>query len=125
MGTSIRIFIFCLYGAVIYASELSLMLSPVEENALLRAQKQGRNEKKAHAQGNELLRLDGIIYNHQTSWTIWLNGRSIKPGQKLENLRIVKVTPYAVDLIWNPNPGTYHQVCLKPSESYYRSKDVH
>jgi hypothetical protein len=101
------------------------MLSPVEENALLRAQKQGGNEKTAHAQRNELLRLDGIIYNHQTSWTIWLNGRSVKPGQKLENLRIVKVTPYTVDLIWNPNPGTYHQVCLKPSESYHKSKDVH
>lgn len=125
MVTSIRIFIFCLFGAFIYASELSIMLSPVEEDALLRAQKQAGNNKKGYVQRDELLRLDGIIYNHQTSWTIWLNGRSIKPGQKVENLRIIKVTPYKVDLIWNPSPGAFHQVCLKPSESYHQSKEVY
>jgi hypothetical protein len=69
----------------------------------------------------ESLRLDGIIYSHQKSWTIWLNGRSIKPGQKVEALRIVKVTPEVVELIWSPNPGEYHQISLRPNEVFQTS----
>jgi hypothetical protein len=76
-----------------------------------------------HGQGGKLtnLRLDGIIYTNQNSWTIWVNGRSIKPGQKVDAFRIVKVTPESVELIWCPTRGDHHQVSLRPNEAYQPS----
>ena len=111
MGASLKIPL-CFLGAAIQASEISLMLSPTEEAALTQAQDQNRT-KNANT-----LRLNGIIYTGPTSWTIWLNGRPIKAGEAVETLRILKVTPDSVDMIWNPTLDQQHQICLKPNEEF-------
>lgn len=102
----------CFLGAVIQASEISLMLSPAEEAALTQAQDQAR------AKNANTLRLNGIIYTDPTSWTIWINGRPIKAGETVETLRILKVTPDSVDMIWSPTPDQHHQISLKPNEEF-------
>ena len=114
-------FILCLVCCVAHASDLCLMLSKAEEAALIQAQEKARKGNRGQAKSPETLRLDGIIYSHQKSWTIWLNGRSIKPGQVVDALRIVNVTPESVEVIWSPKPNQHHQVCLKPNEVFQTS----
>ena len=109
-----KILIFCFMGFVTYASDLCVMLSPVEEGALIRAQ-----ERACQVKDSATLRLDGIIYTHQESWTIWLNGRSIKAGESVDTLHILKVTPESVEVIWNPKLGQRHQISLKPNEIFH------
>jgi len=124
MDSSVKALIpyfFCCAG---HCAELSIMLSASEEAAIIRAQEQARTGNKGPGPTSGSLRLDGIIYSHQNSWTVWLNGHVIKPGQKIETIRIVKVTPDTVDLIWSPNPGEYHQISLKPNEVFQPSTIV-
>lgn len=111
-----KIFPLCLICCATHASDICLMLSPAEEAALMWAQDQARKGKQIKNPNN--LRLDGIIYSHQTSWTIWLNGRSIKAGESVDALRILKVTPESVEVIWSPKPDQHHQICLKPNEVF-------
>lgn len=104
-----------------YASDLCLMLSPEEESALTRAQEQA--SKIGHTkEPPPVLRLDGIIYSHPKSWTIWLNGRSIKAGESIDALRILNVTPESVDIVWNPKPDQQHQIRLRPNEIFQGGK---
>jgi hypothetical protein len=106
------------------SSDLCLMLSTAEESALLRAQEQARKSHNELPKNPIKLRLDGIIYSNHKSWTIWLNGRSIKPGQKVDALRILAVTPESVQLIWCPKPGETHQICLRPNEIFQTSNTL-
>lgn len=112
MDSSIKALIFCLASSSIEASDLCLMLSPQEEAAITRAQKQTGN-RSGYAKSPTSLRLDGIIYSHPKSWAIWLNGRSIKAGESVESIRILKVTPESIDIIWSPKPDQHHRIFLK------------
>jgi hypothetical protein len=120
MGSSLKISLFLLW-TVTHASPMSLMLSPVEEAALAHAQDQARINKGT--KNANILRLNGIIYTHPTSWTIWINGRPIKAGEVVEALQILKVTSDSVELIWTPKPDQHHHICLKPNE-VFQNKDV-
>jgi len=121
MGSSLKISL-CLVSATIHASDISLMLSPAEEAALTRAQAQARTN--TDAKNSTMLRLNGIIYTHPTSWTIWINGRPIKAGEAIDTLQILKVTPDSVELIWSPKPGQHHQICLKPNEVFQNTNTL-
>ncbi len=107
----------CFVCGVANASDLCIMLSPAEEAALMRAQEQAR-KSGGQAKNPHALRLDGIIYTHQKSWTIWLNGRSIKAGEFVDAFRILNVTPESVEVIWIPKADQRHQLCLKPNEVF-------
>ena len=111
MGSSIKIPLYLLWAAT-HASEMSLMLSSTEEAALIQAQDRART---SNPNG---LRLNGIIYSHPTSWTIWINGRPIKAGEVVETFNILKVTPDSVEMIWAPKPDQHHQIFLKPNEVF-------
>lgn len=122
MDSSIKCFLLCFVSFATYGSDISLMLSPAEEGALTRAQEQSHKKGDKDVKNSEKLRLDGIIFSHQNSWTIWLNGRSIKQGQKIDTLRIVMVTPDTVDLVWCPKPGgESYEISLKPNEVFQAS----
>lgn len=112
-----KILIFCIIVCVTYASDLCLMLSPEEEAALTHAQDRAR-KGGGQTKNFSTLRLDGIIYIHQKSWTIWLNGRAIKAGESVDTLRILNVTPESVEVIWSPKPDQHHQISLKPNEVF-------
>jgi hypothetical protein len=99
------------------ASDLCLMLTPEEETAITYAQQQADKGGK-YTKIPTSLRLDGIIYSDPESWVIWLNGRSIRAGESVDSIRILKVTPEAVTLIWFPKPDQGHQICLKPNGSF-------
>ncbi|MGV8949121.1 MAG: hypothetical protein ACOH2E_07165 [Candidatus Paracaedibacter sp.] len=121
MGSSLKISL-CLLWVTTRASAMSLMLSPVEEAALIHAQDQARTNKGS--KNSNILRLNGIIYTHPTSWTIWINGCSIKAGEVVEALQILKVTSDSVELIWNPKADLHHHICLKPNE-VFQNTDIH
>lgn len=121
MDTSLRVLIFWLMACIVNASDLCIMLSSTEEAALIRAQEQAKMGERGQGANPINLRLDGIIYTDQNSWTIWLNGRTIKPGQKIDALRIVKVTPESVELMWYPKRGEHHQISLRLNEAYQSS----
>jgi hypothetical protein len=96
---------------------LSILFSPEENAAIARALDTHKKSKISYK-----LCLNGIIYTNQKSWTIWLNGQLIKTGQSLETLRllkvrIVKVTPESVEVLWTPKPNHSHHVCLKLNET--------
>ncbi len=119
MDSSLKISL-CFLWVTTYASDVTLMLSPTEEAALTRAQDQARTNKDT--KNSNMLRLNGIIYTHPTSWTIWINGRPIKAGEAVETLQILKVTPDSVEVIWSPKPDQHHQICLKPNEVFQSTK---
>lgn len=118
MDSSIKAIIFMCLCEVCYATDFSLMLSAVEEDALNIAQKRAQSAINKQVTDPTSLRLDGIVYNHQKSWTIWINGELIRPGLKYNTIRIIKVTSEMVELIWNPSPEVSHQVCLRPNEVF-------
>ena len=124
MDSSLRVLILWFVCCACNGSDLCLMLSASEEAALMRAQEQARKGNSGLPINSIKLRLDGIIYTNQKSWTIWLNGRSIKPGQKVDALRILSVTPESVELIWCPRPGETHQICLRPNEVFQTSNTL-
>ncbi|MBX9804626.1 MAG: hypothetical protein K2Y18_02605 [Alphaproteobacteria bacterium] len=108
--------LFCLMICSAQASDLCLMLSSTEEEAIKTALEQAQN--RGQIKGATQVRLDGIIYTNPTSWTIWLNGRVLKAGETSSIFRILKVTPNSVELIWSPKPDQHHQVCLKINEAF-------
>lgn len=112
-----KMLLFFLICRAIQASDLCLMLNPEEEAALAHAEEQARKggtqSKNPHA-----LRLDGIIYSHPKSWTIWINGRSIKAGDSMDTLRILHVTPESVEGVWTPSAGQNYPFSLKPNEVF-------
>lgn len=122
MDSSLKIPLF-LFWTTAQASDMSLMLSPTEESALTHAQELAQTSKKN--KNSNTLHLNGIIYTHQTSWTIWINGRPIKAGEVVETLQILKVTPDSVELIWSPQPDQHHQICLKPNEVFQSTSPTH
>ena len=107
--------------STVQASDLCLMLSPVEEAAISRAQEKAQGIGSGQTQKQISMRLDGIIYTHEKSWTIWINGRAIKSGQKVEGLRILKVTPDFIEAIWSPKPDEHYEIFLKPNEVFSQS----
>jgi hypothetical protein len=115
-------FLLCLLLTATHASDMSLMLSSIEEAALTHAQEQARTSKEI--KNSNTVRLNGIIYTHPTSWTVWINGRPIKAGKVVETLQILKVTPDSVEMIWRPRPGQHHQICLKPNEVFHGTEAV-
>ena len=124
MDSSIKALILCCLCWGSYASDFNMMLTSAEEAALKRAQEQAQKATSSQSKGPEKLRLDGIVYINQKSWTIWLNGRSIKPGQRIEALRILRVTPESVELIWCPSPDERHQLFLTPNEVFQLSSTL-
>lgn len=102
------------------ASDICLMLSQAEQTAIKGALENAQEEKQPHKPN--ILRLDGIIYTDQDSWTIWLNGRPIKSGESFDDLRILKVTADSVEIIWSPKPDQHHQIRLKPNEVFKTTK---
>lgn len=121
MDSSLKFFL-CLLWTATHASDMSLMLSPIEEAALTHAQEQARTSKEIKK--SNILHLNGIIYTHPTSWTVWINGRPIKAGEVVEALQILKVTPDSVEMIWRARSGQHHQICLKPNEVFQGTEAV-
>jgi hypothetical protein len=118
MDSPLKVIILTFLFNTCYALDGSLMLSSTEEDALTQAQQQAKISTKGQEIKHTSLRLDGIIYSHQKSWTIWLNGRPIKAGQKIDKLQIKKVTPDTVELIWSPSSDHSYSVCLKTNEVF-------
>jgi hypothetical protein len=121
MDPSMRILLFFFTCWIAEASDLCLMLSAEEETMLADAEGQAR-KGKVQGKDSHALRLDGIIYSHPKSWTIWINGRPIKSGDSIDTLRILNVTPESVEGIWTPNTGQSHPFSLKPHEVFEGSK---
>lgn len=109
---------FCLICGAAYASGLSLMLTPDEESALVQAEERSKKGAGESGQIPHALRLDGIIYSHPESWTIWLNGRPIKAGESIDSLHILSVTPESVEIVWCPKPGQRHEILLRPNDTF-------
>lgn len=100
-----------------WSNDICLMLSPSEKIAVFQARAQAYREAEAH--NSRMLCLNGIIYTDKNSWTIWINGRSIKPGEYVDGIRILTVTPDSVTLLWTPQPHQQHQIVLKPNQIFY------
>ena len=109
-------FMMTLYGNQLHASDICLLLDALEEKALLQAQQ--TNQRAYNARKPASLRLNGIIFRDESSWMIWLNGRPLKSGETIENIRILVVKPESVELIWNPCPGQSHHITLRPNEEF-------
>jgi len=109
---------FCLICCAAIASDLSLMLTPEEESALTQAEEKASKNADAIKQAPHALRLDGIIYNHSKSWTIWLNGRPIKAGESINRLHILNVTPESVEIVWCPKPDQRYRILLRPCDIF-------
>ena len=108
--------LFPLMCCATHASDLCIMLSSTEEEAIKTALEQAQN--RGQIKGGTQIRLDGIIYTNPSSWTIWLNGRAVKAGESSPTFHILNVTPNSVELIWSPKPDQRHQVCLKINEAF-------
>jgi hypothetical protein len=100
-----------------WPNDICLMLSPSEKIAVSQARAQAYREAEAH--NSRMLCLNGIIYTDKNSWTIWINGRSIKPGEYVDGIRILTVTPDSVTLLWTPQPHQQHQIILRPNQIFY------
>lgn len=47
---------------------------------------------------NGEVRLDGILYQSETEWTIWLNGQPYSPKHHPDNIVILEVSPHRVEI---------------------------
>lgn len=51
------------------------------------------------------LRLDAILFVSLQQWTVWLNGEPVTPDATPQGIRIARVTPQLVEIVWQPDPG--------------------
>lgn len=89
-------FFFILFRAV-WAD--SLMLSPAELEAIGIKNDAPFSSEENSKKETSKLRLDGIIYQNEENWCIWLNGQRFSFGQHPVQYKISKVTPDTVELI--------------------------
>ncbi|GAA0597541.1 hypothetical protein GCM10009099_38470 [Caenispirillum bisanense] len=64
------------------------------------------------------LYLSGIVYGGVGDWTVWLNGRPLRPAEPKGNLfEVIEVTPRQVVLLvaWG---DTTRQVVLEPNQTF-------
>ena len=112
-----RTFFGILFCKTVWSADICLMLTPSERIAVSQAQAQAHKQTEAH--NSRRLCLNGIIYTNEGSWTIWINGRSIKPGEYVDGIRILNVTPDSVEIVWKPKPQQQHQIILRPGQIFY------
>lgn len=106
------LFLFLLCNAA-HAAEwprASLFLSAREEQ-----QAQSAARQAFPAGGG--LRLGAILYFGEDDWTLWLQGEKWRPDTRRDDLRILSVTPQAVELIWRDENGEDVKLTLHPNES--------
>lgn len=46
--------------------------------------------------------LTSIVFVSPDDWTFWLNDKRMRAGEKMTGLKVEKITPEYVDLIWEP-----------------------
>jgi hypothetical protein len=63
------------------------------------------------------LRLGAILYFGEDDWTLWLQGEKWRPDTRRDDIRILSVTPQAVELIWRDENGEEVKLKLHPNES--------
>jgi hypothetical protein len=103
-------------ASVTRAADICLLLSPFEEAAIRQALDK-RNLPKKHLPPSSL-RLNGIIFNNETFWTIWLNDQAISYGENVKDFRIIRVTDQNVELLWTVDDETHHQIILRAGETF-------
>lgn len=89
--------------AVFYGQVMadSMMLSPAELEAIGLATDEASLAKQAplkETKGTKL-RLDGIVFNGQDDWSIWLNGQRFSNGEHPDHYKIVKVGHNRVEIL--------------------------
>jgi hypothetical protein len=79
----------------------SMMLSPAELDAIGLAAAATKPEELTSGSpaDNSKLRLDGIVFQGEKNWCIWLNGQRFVCGQHPSNFKIVKVCHDCVEMI--------------------------
>lgn len=79
----------------------SMMLSTAELEAIGIVSKKAKPDEimSATETHNSKLRLDGIIFQGEKNWAIWLNGQRFSCGQHPANYKIVKVCHNCVEII--------------------------
>ncbi len=112
-----RTFLGILFCGAAWSSDICLMLNPSEKIAVSQAHAQAHRQAEAH--NSNMLCLNGIIYTDESSWTIWINGRSIKPGEYVDGIRILTVSPDSVEIVWTPKLRQQHQIVLRPNQIFY------
>ena len=65
------------------------------------------------------IHLGAVLYYGPDDWTVWLQNERWTPATSHNDLRIVKVAPGAVDLIWTPatDPAP-HAISLQPYQTF-------
>lgn len=79
----------------------SMMLSPAELAAIGVVSDNEKPQELTSLIGvnNAKIRLDGIIFQGEKDWCIWLNGQRFSCGQNPSNYKIVKVCPDCVEMV--------------------------
>lgn len=78
------------------ASEMPIMLSPVEFEAIGLAIDQAKSLPPDRR--SELPRLEGIFFKNEQEWVIWLNGQVYYPQQNCSWYKILKVSAQTVTI---------------------------
>ena len=75
------------------------MLTPTELEAIgIPPQERGSSPKETENPGAKL-RLDGIIYQNDDKWCIWLDGQRFSKGQHPPHYKVVKVSHDRIEVV--------------------------
>ena len=99
----------------------SMMLSPAELDAIGLAAAATKSEELTIGSpaNNSKLRLDGIVFQGEKNWCIWLNGQRFVCGQHPSNFKIVKVCHDCVEMIATDAPESQAvPITLRPGQTH-------
>lgn len=112
--------ILCVF-LVRFAFADSMMLSPAEMDAIGLAAAATKSDEltSTSSANNSKLRLDGIVFQGEKNWCIWLNGQRFVCGQHPSNFKIVNVCHDCVEMIPTDGPDSQAvPITLRPGQAH-------
>ena len=73
---------------------------------------------KGDAIENATLYLSTIVYYGPQSWTIWVNGKPISPGEEFKSFQITDIGPRFVELLVPLSAQGMRPVRLEPNQTF-------
>ena len=117
-GIGLIFLLLMFFASAVFAD--SMMLSPAELDAIgLASGPEKPNDIACDVSSNNAkLRLDGIIFEGEKNWCIWLNGQAFTCGQNPANFKIVKVCHACVEMVAAGEPEAGKVIILKPGQTH-------
>ncbi len=93
-------------------------MNDIQSRVAAGGQADGERGGSTEAIENATLYLSTILYYGPQSWTIWINGRPISPGQDFQAFQVTDINAHSVELLVPLSAQGMRPVRLSPNQTF-------